>query len=445
MPILKSKIDRVREVVRQHVDWFIGRVFGNQYTDDQAHVEAPNSVEGLPTTLTQMSFVLGKEEAQLKESEWKGYTWGAMTHAAGQVSPEEQMQIDAASFSAFSRFRKLGDDVANGIFDRLAAANNQAVSEAQIRGIIADKIETGVLLGRSHSDVAQDLARALKDNSRDWYRVAATELHHARQQGVAHAIVNKVGIYKHGEGSDSLVAVVPMSNACKDCVRLYLENGKPRVFRLLELLQNAGTNYVRPWRENAQPVVPPLHPHCYCRLRYVPPGWGWDDKGKFTLVDPEKAFPMIKSNDLIPGGLAEGKTNSDFDPESLKEGIKVEMEHTDDPKVAAEIARDHLTEDKDYYVKLRTIEGNHDNVSKAVGSASHSLLQASNASLPTDDYIRQVTDLNELQALKRRLEKLEQMYIRDPDIHERVSHLLHMARVQWIKVKGIVHRGGSNE
>lgn len=59
----------------------------------------------------------------------------------------------------------------------------------------------------------------------------------------------------------------------------------------------------------------------------------------------------------IPGGLAEGKKSSDFDPAALARGIKVELEHTSDPKVAKEIAMDHLTEDPKYYEKLATIEG----------------------------------------------------------------------------------------
>ncbi len=58
----------------------------------------------------------------------------------------------------------------------------------------------------------------------------------------------------------------------------------------------------------------------------------------------------------IPGGLSSGKPDSDFDPEALAEGIKVEMEHTADRAVAKEITKDHLTEDKEYYKKLRVIE-----------------------------------------------------------------------------------------
>lgn len=62
------------------------------------------------------------------------------------------------------------------------------------------------------------------------------------------------------------------------------------------------------------------------------------------------------ARDLIPGGLADDKTDADFDPKALDEGAKVEAEHTSNRAVAREIARDHLTEDPDYYDKLDKIE-----------------------------------------------------------------------------------------
>ena len=75
--------------------------------------------------------------------------------------------------------------------------------------------------------------------------------------------------------------------------------------------------------------------------------------------------------DLIPGGLAKGKTLIDiykkhFKDKSLKKlyilklqlkkGIKVELEHTTSMPVAKEIAMDHLYEDPKYYDKLKKIE-----------------------------------------------------------------------------------------
>ena len=50
-------------------------------------------------------------------------------------------------------------------------------------------------------------------------------------------------------------------------------------------------------------------------------------------------------------GVSVDKINS-----QLKMGIAVEKEHTSDPKVAREIALDHLMERPDYYTKLKKVE-----------------------------------------------------------------------------------------
>jgi hypothetical protein len=79
--------------------------------------------------------------------------------------------------------------------------------------------------------------------------------------------------------------------------------------------------------------------------------------------------------DNIPGGLANGKTlidlakkwdsNGYYEPAQfaakyikpeLMKGIKVEMEHTTNVRIATEIAMDHLWEDLKYYDKLAKIE-----------------------------------------------------------------------------------------
>lgn len=60
----------------------------------------------------------------------------------------------------------------------------------------------------------------------------------------------------------------------------------------------------------------------------------------------------------LPDGLAKGKPDEDFDPEQLRRGAEVEREHTRDPKVAKQIAKDHLVEDASYYRKLEKMESN---------------------------------------------------------------------------------------
>lgn len=72
---------------------------------------------------------------------------------------------------------------------------------------------------------------------------------------------------------------------------------------------------------------------------------------------------MKKAKKVVLHGLAEkeGKTKKDFPKKKLREGAKVEMEHTDDEESAEIIAMDHLTEDPAYYKKLKHVE-------KAIGT-----------------------------------------------------------------------------
>lgn len=78
------------------------------------------------------------------------------------------------------------------------------------------------------------------------------------------------------------------------------------------------------------------------------------DKAKKKLKRLETSEVVVE--DELPGGLGDNAQVADFSPEQVSAGLKVEMEHTNDPKIALEIVLDHLTEDSEYYTKLATIE-----------------------------------------------------------------------------------------
>jgi hypothetical protein len=63
-----------------------------------------------------------------------------------------------------------------------------------------------------------------------------------------------------------------------------------------------------------------------------------------------------QQGELIPGGKGEGKSPMEFSQEQILMGLKVEMEHSDDPMYALEITLDHLTEDPEYYTTKDTPE-----------------------------------------------------------------------------------------
>ena len=60
--------------------------------------------------------------------------------------------------------------------------------------------------------------------------------------------------------------------------------------------------------------------------------------------------------DQIQGGLADDDQPDEYNVEQLLMGLEIELEHTDDPMVALEIAMDHLAEIPDYYTRLKTME-----------------------------------------------------------------------------------------
>lgn len=73
-------------------------------------------------------------------------------------------------------------------------------------------------------------------------------------------------------------------------------------------------------------------------------------------VDTDNIAMDMGYEDSMEGGLADDAMPSEFDPEQIIKGIKVEMEHTNDPKQALEITMDHLIEIPDYYDHLDDME-----------------------------------------------------------------------------------------
>jgi len=74
------------------------------------------------------------------------------------------------------------------------------------------------------------------------------------------------------------------------------------------------------------------------------------------VMDLLRQYEIRKKAEKIPGGLADGKSEKDFNKTQLSRGMKVELEHTTNKTIAKEIAMDHLIEDKDYYMKLKSME-----------------------------------------------------------------------------------------
>lgn len=78
-------------------------------------------------------------------------------------------------------------------------------------------------------------------------------------------------------------------------------------------------------------------------------------KGRKTYCNPI-GNRMEKEAEHLQGGLADNIHSSNFAQKQIEKGTKIEMEHTNDPKIAREIAKDHLMENDHYYDHLEEME-----------------------------------------------------------------------------------------
>jgi len=268
------------------------------------------------------------------------------------LTSAEQRAYDFASARAGTYIVGLGNrysqelgtvliDADQALADRLRVGVRSAVAEKKARRQTVGELKT-------------NLGRLSEDWARDWDRVAATESHNAHQEGVLSATVAR-----HGGGA--MMAKIPEPDACKHCRRLYLGSDGLPIVKPASWWQAQGTNAgLKPadWK----PVLGAMHPWCRCQLVRVPAGFGFNDDLELlpeSDLDKSDSLPegsKLTKGDKLPGGKADKRKPGDFDQASLKEGTEHELEHTNDRKIAQEIAMDHLAEDPDYYVKLRRIE-----------------------------------------------------------------------------------------
>lgn len=72
----------------------------------------------------------------------------------------------------------------------------------------------------------------------------------------------------------------------------------------------------------------------------------------FHIIKEEIRVLTEKRQNILVGGRGDNTDEKDVDQKQLEIGIHVEMEHTNNSKIAKEVAIDHLSEHDDYYTKL---------------------------------------------------------------------------------------------
>lgn len=219
------------------------------------------------------------------------------------MSPSEKASYKASIERAGIYARGLGNQVGEDINDAIAEGwkgtqITQEVNQAQ-RQFMLDTIkqETAneIMGNRDTKTLAGRLADITKDYSRNWQRIAQTELQAAHNEG---RLLNAIEF-------DSLIARVPETNACESCISLFVgADGNLVLFEPNQLIDN-GVNVGRKKQEYKATLFP-IHPNCKCDTLPVPRGFYVTRMGNMKRIEAEVS-KAIK----IPRKYLSGLSNED--------------------------------------------------------------------------------------------------------------------------------------
>ena len=188
----------------------------------------------------------------------------------------EEQSIQAANQFAGVYCQGLG----NRLVDEILSETNLEDMELRERMVrtIATETEEAIAQRETVRQLSSRYGHATQDWARNWERIAATEMHRAREHGYADSVEKDFGAHAR-------VAKVPEPGACPSCLKHYTDDsGLPTIFDLSELRAN-GTN-VGVKQPNWRPTLGPLHPWCRCSLAAVPDGFAFNEE---HILMPEGA------------------------------------------------------------------------------------------------------------------------------------------------------------
>jgi len=150
---------------------------------------------------------------------------------------------------------------------------------------------------------------------------------------------------------------MPVAAALRDFVMMKIANGE----EMEEGEEHEEGEIESPEEESQESLPPEIMEQLVNFISQQ--GQGIDDEGFHQQaeglgVEPHEAeegiYRLLASlvggkNDVVSGGRAAGMPVEEFPEDQIAKGTDVELEHTPNPAIASEIAKDHLTEGADYY------------------------------------------------------------------------------------------------
>lgn len=248
--------------------------------------------------IAKMSFHFGLISDALGRKESKNITLDDLKEYFEKGEHIPLTKVERNTIDSIKR-QYLGDIRANNskIFQDLnnIIAKGEKNNRAAYEKVIRDEVERGLLMKKTSSEIARELAYKTGDWNRNFRRIVSYISHQAWDEGRAASIEDKYG-------EDALVAKNVYMGACKYCISAYLTEGigsEPIIFKLSTLKAN-GSNIGRK-TVDYKPVIGNHHPECRCTLFKVDQRFAWDKKTQgFDTPKPNPPKEEVKKPNRKP-------------------------------------------------------------------------------------------------------------------------------------------------
>lgn len=252
MALTKTQLDRVLEAIKRHFNSFTYEAIGERAltTAELDSLKSLGLARESVRNLVADPLAVGRLVALIPPSVRRSLSLDDVLKRAKEVLPQtaverraiEYAQEHAGTYISGIRDMTLRDATA-------ATARSRTAALRAVRSGVSNAIATR----QTRSELKTSLFDAIDNKTRDWQRIAHTEINNAIQNGIHGEILDE-------GGPDQMVYKRPAPDACIHCKRLFLKDeGTPRIFRVKSLDDSNVGRKAAEW----EPTIGSVHPWCF--------------------------------------------------------------------------------------------------------------------------------------------------------------------------------------
>jgi hypothetical protein len=290
MALTKAQLKKIEEIISRRMLAFTYEATGDVALTD-LEVEQLKAVGLLGTRARSFvgdPYLLGQVVALLPPSARASISFDGVARLAKTTAPLTAVETKAMEYAEAHAGEYIRGIATTALRDVRAATSAAGMSALRA---VQDGVSQAIANRDTVSELQTTLFNLLDDASRDWRRVAATEINNAVQRGIYETIRAK-----SDDGEGQLVYKRPASDACRHCKRVYLmpDGVTPKIFKMAHLHDsNVGVKAL-----NWGPTIGGVHPWCLCQLHVVPDGYDFVMK-KVAAVDFEYEGRSYKRGQVL--------------------------------------------------------------------------------------------------------------------------------------------------